>query len=82
MTEYVSPDMDKVARVVWSAEVDGAEPSQQLRVHHAWLFENLSENRVRLLTQETQMGEPAKKTGSRTAKPYVKCPSGLAGRSY
>ncbi len=31
----------------------------RLDVHHAWLVEDLDGNRVRVLTQETQIGKPA-----------------------
>ena len=34
-------------------------PDDRLDVHHAWLVEDLDGGRVRILTQETQKGQPA-----------------------
>ena len=38
----------------WAGERD-----TRFDVHHAWLIEDLSLGRVRILTQETQKGKPA-----------------------
>ena len=43
--------------MAWLAEGD---EEHRLDVIHAWLLEDLSEGRVRILTQESQKGNPAK----------------------
>lgn len=43
----------------------------RLDVHHAWLIEDLSGNRVRILTQETQVGKPALALASARPKPMI-----------
>ncbi|MEU8652166.1 SRPBCC domain-containing protein [Streptomyces sp. NPDC048737] len=45
-------------RLSWTAKQDGG-PEERLDVLHAWLVEDLSGGRVRVLTQETQIGAPA-----------------------
>ncbi|MCW8354718.1 hypothetical protein N5P32_01820 [Marinomonas pontica] len=40
-------------------------------VHHAWLVEELSADRVRILTQETQVGEPAKELTNTVPNPMI-----------
>lgn len=57
--ESVSPDEnDGVGRIAWSAKLDGSE-DEKVEVYHAWLVENLDGGRVRVLTQESQIGKPA-----------------------
>ncbi|MFT4111277.1 SRPBCC domain-containing protein [Silvibacterium sp.] len=58
VTEYVPPVAGQAARVAWRAWVDGPE-DQALDVLHAWLIEDLPGGRVRVLTQESQIGKPA-----------------------
>lgn len=58
VVEYVPPSASSPARIAWHGWVEG-NASQRLDVHHAWLFEALVGNRLRLLTQETQIGQPA-----------------------
>jgi len=58
VNEYVPPQDGAPARIAWhgwGVDADGA----RLDVHHAWLFEDLPGGRVRILTQETQIGKPA-----------------------
>lgn len=45
-------------RLSWTAKQDGG-PEERLDVLHAWLVEDLPGGRVRVLTQETQIGAPA-----------------------
>lgn len=45
-------------RLSWTAKQDRT-PEEQLDVLHAWLWEDLPAGRVRILTQETQIGRPA-----------------------
>ncbi|GAA9989070.1 hypothetical protein VN1001_14710 [Helicobacter pylori] len=50
---------DTILRLAWRGwnETKGDE---YLEVYHAWLVEKLDNNRVRILTQESQLGVPAK----------------------
>ena len=57
--EYVAPsEDDQTARLSWHGWNDGDEDSS-IDVYHAFLIEALPENRVRLLTQESQIGKSA-----------------------
>lgn len=57
--ELVSPTVDSpVARIAWHGWNDGDEDSS-IDVYHAFLIEQLPDNRVRLLTQESQLGKSA-----------------------
>jgi len=58
VTEYEPPIAGKPARIAWRAWVDGTE-EDAIDVLHAWLIEDLPDNRVRVLTQESQIGKPA-----------------------
>jgi hypothetical protein len=66
VTEYEPPVAGTPARVAWRAWADSAK-EEALDVLHAWLIENLPGNRVRVLTQESQIGKPA--LGLAKAKP-------------
>jgi hypothetical protein len=59
VTEYEPPAAGKPGRVAWHGWVEG-DADSRLDVHHAWLLEDLPGNRVRVLTQETQSGKPAR----------------------
>jgi hypothetical protein len=59
VVEYVPPAPGQAARVAWHGWVEG-DAAGRLDVHHAWLFEDLPGGRVRILTQETQNGQPAR----------------------
>lgn len=61
VTEYVPPFAGQPGRVAWHGWSGEARTADRLDVHHAWLIEDLAGGRVRILTQETQNGEPAKK---------------------
>ena len=63
-------------RVILCAEVlnvrfPGWGSDDRLDVLHAWLIEDLSDNRVRLLTQETQNGKPAVEPAKAQANPMI-----------
>ena len=63
------PAPGQPARVAWHGwSGDGAE---RLDVHHAWLIEDLPAGRVRVLTQETQNGEPAKVLARTVPNPMI-----------
>lgn len=67
--EHVAPVKGQPARVAWhgwSGEGEG-----RLDVHHAWLIEDLSGGRVRILTQETQNGAPAKDLAKAVPNPMI-----------
>ena len=58
VVEHVPPVKGQPARVAWHGWA-GDTPETRLDVHHAWLLEDLSDGRLRILTQETQNGAPA-----------------------
>ncbi|GME44331.1 SRPBCC domain-containing protein [Pantoea sp. QMID1] len=60
VVEFITPSEGKPARLAWHGWSGEENTAQRLDVHHAWLLENLAGNRVRILTQETQNGVPAK----------------------
>ena len=57
--ESVPPSSGQAGRIAWSAALEGGE-DEAVDVYHAWLVEDLREGRVRILTQESQIGKPAK----------------------
>lgn len=59
VVEYVAPQAGEPGRLAWRAWIDGSE-AEKLDVLHAWLIEDLPGGRVRVLTEESQWGEPAK----------------------
>lgn len=63
-------DAKKIARIAWHAWND-ATGNERIEAYHAWLIEELSENRLRILTQETQIGMPAKKLASDPKYPML-----------
>lgn len=67
--EYVAPILGQPGRVAWHGW--SGEGESRLDVHHAWLVEKLSGNRVRILTQETQNGEPAKELAKTVPNPMI-----------
>ncbi|GHR59457.1 hypothetical protein VN0511_15380 [Helicobacter pylori] len=50
---------DTILRLAWRGWNE-AKGDEYLEVYHAWLVEKLENNRVRILTQESQLGVPAK----------------------
>lgn len=63
------PVLGQPARVAWHGW--SGEGDQRLDVHHAWLIEDLSGGRVRILTQETQNGAPAKELATTVPNPMI-----------
>jgi hypothetical protein len=57
--EFVPPAPGQAGRVAWHGWAGTPGTPDRLDVHHAWLVEDLSGGRVRVLTQETQRGQPA-----------------------
>jgi hypothetical protein len=70
VTEYVPPADGQPARVAWHGWVEG-DAQSRLDVHHAWLLEDLDGKRVRILTQETQNGVPAKQLATARPNPMI-----------
>jgi len=70
VTEHQPPTAGQAARIAWHGWVDG-DAEQRLDVHHAWLFEDLPGNRVRILTQETQIGQPARELAATKPNPML-----------
>lgn len=56
--ESVPPGGGQAGRLAWSAALEGNE-DETVDVYHAWLVEDLPGGRVRVLTQESQIGKPA-----------------------
>lgn len=86
VVEYVPPAIatatGQAARVAWHGWVEG-DADTRLDVHHAWLFEDLPGGRVRILTQETQNGHPARELAATRPNPMLNAHQewieGLAG---
>lgn len=70
VTEHQPPRPGQPARIAWHGWVEGAG-EQRLDVHHAWLFEDLPGGRVRILTQETQIGGPARELAATLPNPML-----------
>jgi len=68
--EYELPGPKVPGRVAWHGWVEGND-DQQLDFHHAWLIENLSGNRVRVLTQEAQLGKFARRLAVQKPNPLL-----------
>ena len=69
VVEHVPPVEGQPARVAWHGwSGDGAD---RLDVHHAWLIEDLAGGRVRILTQETQNGAPARELARTRPDPML-----------
>lgn len=59
VVEFEAPAGGNPGRLAWHGWAEG-DAEHRLDVIHAWLLEDLSEGRVRILTQESQKGKPAK----------------------
>lgn len=53
--ESVAPGNSKEGRLAWEA-VETVEGGETIYVYHAWIVEDLAGGRVRILTQESQIG--------------------------
>ncbi len=67
--EFVPPAHGQPGRAAWHGRA--GEEDDRLDVHHAWLVEDLSGGRVRILTQETQRGKPAVALASAKPNPMI-----------
>lgn len=70
-TECVPPRIGQPGRIAWHGWAGAAGAVDRLDVHHAWLIEDLSQGRVRVLTQETQNGNPAKELAAANPNPMI-----------
>ncbi|HCX00528.1 MAG TPA: polyketide cyclase [Pantoea sp.] len=71
VVEFVPPAEGLPARLAWHGWAGEKNSADRLDVHHAWLLEELSGNRVRILTQETQNGNPAKELAKTRPNPML-----------
>ena len=71
VTEYCAPDSGDVARVSWHGWSGETGSDERLDVLHAWLEEDRPGNRVRILTKETQKGQPADELAKTTPNPMI-----------
>lgn len=55
VVEFEAPK-DGIARIAWQGRAEG-DADHRLDVIHAWLLEELLGNRLRILTQESQIGK-------------------------
>jgi hypothetical protein len=69
VVEHIPPTSGEPGRVAWHGWAGKEET--RLDVHHAWLIEDLSQGRVRILTQETQNGNPAKDLAKAKPNPMI-----------
>lgn len=70
VVEFQEPGEAVPGRLSWTARQDGT-PEERLDVLHAWLVEGLAGGRVRVLTQETQIGRPAAELARQTPNPML-----------
>ena len=70
VVEHVAPVAGQPARIAWHGWA-GTSIEDRLDVHHAWLIEDLSGGRVRILTQETQIGKPAQALATARPDPMI-----------
>ncbi|OZI71394.1 polyketide cyclase [Bordetella genomosp. 12] len=69
--EYAAPAAGQPGRVAWHGWAGEPGSPQRLDVHHAWLIEDLPGERVRILTQETQVGAPARALHQARPNPMI-----------
>lgn len=70
VTEYAAAQGEP-ARVSWHGWAGEEGSAERLDVLHAWLIEDLPDNRVRILTQETQKGKPAEELAKAKPNPMI-----------
>lgn len=71
VTECVPPVKGEAARLAWHGWSGEEGTAERLDVLHAWLIEMLPGNRLRILTQETQNGNPAKELAVAKPNPMI-----------
>jgi hypothetical protein len=68
--ESVEPSSSQPGRLAWEAITDG-EDGKKIYVYHAWIVEDLPSGRVRILTQESQIGDVFKDFATRKPNPML-----------
>lgn len=68
--ELVAPTDHQVARLAWHGWQNG-DVDTQFDVYHAFVIEQLAYGRVRLLTQESQIGKPAIELAQQQPNPML-----------
>ena len=68
--EFVPPAANKPARLAWHGWAEG-DAETRLDVIHAWLIEDLPGGRLRILTQESQIGKPAQELAKVKPNPMI-----------
>ncbi|KAF5967130.1 hypothetical protein FBULB1_11335 [Fusarium bulbicola] len=68
--ECVPPSAGSPGRLAWRALLDG-DKSSKLNVYHAWIVEDLDYGVVRILTQESQIGQPGVKLAATKPNPVL-----------
>ncbi|HBF31969.1 SRPBCC domain-containing protein [Rhizobium sp.] len=71
VVEHIAPIKGQPGRIAWHGWSGIEGTADRLDVHHAWLIEDLSGGRVRILTQETQNGGPAKDLARAVPNPMI-----------
>lgn len=71
VVEHMPPIPGRSARLAWHGWAGEPASPERLDVHHAWLIEELPGGRLRILTQETQNGEPAKVLARQKPNPMI-----------
>lgn len=70
VTEFLPSVNGSPARIAWHGWVEG-DSQHRLDVHHAWLLENLPGGRLRILTEESQIGVPAQQLHNTMPNPML-----------
>lgn len=68
--ELVEPVDGKTARLAWHGWQNG-NAETQFDVYHAFLLEKLDDGRLRIITQESQIGQPAQALAQQTPNPML-----------
>jgi hypothetical protein len=70
--ESVKPSKNEVGRLAWRAIFDGdGDEDKSVDVYHAWVIEDLDQDRVRIFTQESQIGKPAADLSTKKPNPML-----------
>lgn len=69
VVECHEPINGQPARIAWHGWA--GEGEGRIEVHHAWILEELSAGRLRILTQETQNGAMAKELAQTVPNPMI-----------
>lgn len=71
VVECVPPVAGQPGRLAWHGWAGEPGAADRLDVHHAWLIEALPGGRLRILTQETQNGAPARALAETRPNPML-----------